>query len=358
MSLTPTFHPLCIADLRRETADCISLAFDVPAELRDVYQFLPGQYLTLRTVHDGEELRRTYSICTSPDDGELRVAIKRVPDGRFSEAVVAGLAVGGQLDVMTPMGRFGAGALANGQVYVALAAGSGITPVISILRHVLTREARSRFILLLGNRTMADIVFRQQLEDLKDRNLARLSVFHVLSREQQDLPALNGRLDGNLIRAVLPNMISPGRIDQVFICGPLGMIETAPSTLADLGVPSARVHIERFTPAENARQRKLHMVLPGAAPRAVINAIQGGRRMEFPLHGEDTLIEAATRAGLDLPYSCKGGMCCTCRAKLVEGEVNMAVNYSLEPWETAAGFVLTCQSRPTSARVTVDYDQV
>ena len=354
MSLTPAFHALRVADVRRETADCVSVAFAVPDALRDAYRFAPGQYLTLRNAGD---VRRPYSICSGLDDGELRVAIKRVPGGRFSDWATTALAIGDTLDVMMPMGRFGADALGDGQSYVAFAAGSGITPILSILRRVLAREPHSRFVLLYGNRGMADIIFRDRIEDLKDSYLSRLSVFHVLSREQQDIPVLSGRLDAALVRAVLPTMLPIGDIDRVFICGPPGLAEDLPPALRDLGIAADCIQVERFTPAPGTT------ILPppaiaGEPPRAMITAILGGARLRFPVHGNDALIDAAQRAGLDLPFSCKGGMCCTCRARLLEGTVEMATNYSLEPWELAAGFVLTCQARPTSAQVVVDYDQV
>lgn len=357
MSLSPTFHNLRIADIRAETADCVSIAFAVPDALREAYRFSPGQYLTLRTMRQGEELRRPYSICTAPADVDLRVAIKRVPGGRFSGWATTELAVGSTLDVMTPMGRFGADILADGQTYLALAAGSGITPVMSILRHVLTQEPHSRFILLLGNRGIADIIFRNQIEDLKDSHLARLSVLHILSREQQDLPVLNGRLNAQVLQTLLPTLAPSNRIDHVLICGPQDMADALIPALGSLGIPENRIQTERFTQAPGAVPTRKPDVA-GAPARAVVTAILGGTQLNFPVHGDEALIDAAQRAGLDLPFSCKGGMCCTCRAKVVDGSVEMATNYSLEPWEIAAGFVLTCQSRPTSTRVTVDFDQV
>ena len=357
MSLTPAFHPLRIADVRRETADCVSIAFTVPDALRDTYRFSPGQYLTLRTFRDGEELRRPYSICAAPGDNDLRVAIKRVPGGRFSTWATTALTIGDMVDVMTPMGRFGANILGDGQTYVALAAGSGITPIMAIMHNVLAQEPRSRFGLLLGNRGIADIIFRDQIENLKDSYLARLSVFHILSREQQDLPTLNGRLDAGLMRAVLPTLVPIRSIDHVLLCGPQDMSDALIPALRDLGIAPDRIQTERFTPEPGAPGIRPPPITD-STPRAIVTAILGGTQEKFPVHGDDALIDAAQRAGLDLPFSCKGGMCCTCRAKILDGTVEMAANYSLEPWEISAGFVLTCQSRPTSARVTVDYDQV
>lgn len=354
----PGFHALRIADARRETAESITLAFGIPEPWRDAYRFTPGQYLTLRATIDGGDIRRSYSICAGLDDAELRVAIKILPGGRFSTWAARTLKVGDTIDVMTPMGRFGTGALRDGKTYVALVAGSGITPVLSILKTVLAREPRSRFYLFYGNRSVADIMFRATLENLKDKYLARLSVFHVLSREQQDVPALTGRLDAPRLRALMPAMPAVACIDQVFVCGPLAMIKDLPPALCDIGIDPGHIQVERFTPAPDAAARPLTQVDESASPRAIIRAIYAGRQLEFPVYGAEPLIAAAQRAGLDLPFSCQGGMCCTCRAKVLEGQVEMAVNYSLEPWEIAEGFVLTCQAQPTTAHVAVDYDAV
>jgi ring-1,2-phenylacetyl-CoA epoxidase subunit PaaE len=353
----PSFHPLSLAAVRPETADAVTLRFAVPAALRDAYRFTPGQYLTLRTTLDGAEVRRSYSICSTPDEPDLRVAVKRVEGGLFSTWACRSLRAGDVLDVMTPDGRFGLPPATGPRVVAAFAAGSGITPILSILSHGLAAEPDSRFFLFYGNRSTASIMFRGALEDLKDRYLARLSVFHVLSREQQDVPALNGRLDpaslGILLRGLLPARL----IDQALVCGPQPMIEGLGTALGDLGVPPARVHVERFTPAAGGRPRPPE-VAAAAPPAAVVTVICEGSRTDLPVAAGETIIDAATRAGRALPWSCRGGMCCTCRAKVLEGRVEMAVNYSLEPWETAAGFVLTCQSRPVTDRVVVDYDQV
>ena len=353
----PNFHDLTISDLRRETPDAVSLAFAVPAALREMYRFTPGQYLTLRAVIDGEEVRRSYSICSDLDDDELRVVIKRLASGAFSNWVNEHLRVGDALSVMTPDGRFGEPIEPGSpRTLVAFAAGSGITPVMAILKTVLRREA-GRFFLFYGNRSTADIIFREQLEDLKDRYLARLSVFHVLSREPQDLPMLNGHLDAEKVRVLMRSVVPVANVDHAFICGPQPMIEGLQDELVDLGMQRERVHVERFTPGVGGRPRPV-VVAPTAPPKAMATVISEGARFEFPVAEGEAIIDAAIRAGRSLPYSCKGGMCCTCRARLIEGRVEMAVNYSLEPWETAAGYVLTCQSRPVTDRVVIDYDQV
>ncbi len=353
----PRFHTLTISDIRRETPEAVSLAFAVPERLRTAYRYTPGQYLTLRATIDGEEVRRSYSICSGLDDGELRVVIKRLAGGAFSNWANEHLRVRDTLSVMTPDGRFGVPIEPGSRrTLVAFAAGSGITPVMAILKSVLHREA-GRCFLFYGNRSTADIIFREQLEDLKDRHLARLSVFHVLSREQQDIAMLNGHLDAAKIGVLMRSVAPVASVDHAFVCGPQPMIEGMQQALADLGMASERVHVERFTPGIGGRPRPV-VVAPTAPPKAIATIISEGARFEFPVAEGEAIIDAAIRAGRSLPYSCKGGMCCTCRAKLVEGKVEMAVNYSLEPWETEAGYVLTCQSHPVTEQVVIDYDQV
>ena len=354
----PRFHRLQVREKRQETGDAVSLTFDVPDELAPLYRFAPGQYLTLRTTLDGEEIRRSYSICAGPDEA-LRVAVKRVEDGRFSAWAVASLNPGDRLDVMTPTGRFGiAFAPDAARNVVAFAAGSGITPVLSILRGVLAREPRSRFFLFYGNRATAEIMFRTEIEELKDRFLQRLSVFHVLSQEEQDVPVLNGRLDAAKARLLLTHVVPAAAVDHVLLCGPTGMIETLEPALAGLGIPAERIHIERFVSAEGGTPRPRARPVADAAPHALATIIADGKRREVPVAVGEAVLDAALRAGLDLPFACKGGMCSTCRARLVEGNVEMAQNFSLERWELEAGYVLTCQSRPTTPVVVVDYDQV
>ncbi len=354
---TPRFHRLAVADARRETADAVSVTFAIPPELAAHYAFRAGQYLTLRTQLDGEEIRRSYSICSGEDDGELRIAIKQQEGGLFSAWAQQALRPGVEIDVMTPTGRFGAAPVAAGQVHVAFAAGSGITPVLSIMRSVLSRQADSRFFLFYGSRATHDILFRGALEDLKDRFLGRLSVFHVLSREQQDIDVLNGRLEPDKLRQLLRSVLGGAPIGAAYVCGPLGMIEGVEAALAEAGVSPGQVHVERFTSVMSGRPRPAPVIPPDAEPYAVATLIADGKRSDVPVAEGEAVLDAALRAGLDLPFACKGGMCSTCRAKVLEGAVEMAVNYALEPWETNAGFVLTCQSRPTTPRVVIDYDQ-
>jgi len=356
LNIRPRFHTLRVADVRRETAECVSVAFVVPDALASSYRFTPGQYLTLRTVIDGEEVRRSYSICAAPEEAELRVAIKRLDNGAFSAWAHASLRAGMSLDVMTPDGRFGIPVdEGSRRTLVAVAAGSGITPILSILGTALARE-KGRFFLLYGNRSTASIMFRERLEDLKDRYMARLSVFHVLSREQHDVALLNGRLDSEKVGLLLDRLV-PAPVAHALLCGPQPMIEGLLAPLrARFG--ASRVHVERFTPGEGGRPPPLKRAPVLAAPVARATIVAEGVRREVDVAAGEAVLEAGIRAGLNLPFSCRGGMCCTCRARIVEGTAEMAVNYSLEPWEIAAGFILTCQARPTSPRLVVDYDAV
>lgn len=351
MSLS-LFHRLRISDRRQETAEAVSLAFEIPEALREVFRFRPGQYLTLRCRIGGEEVRRAYSICSAD---EVRVAVKHVPGGVFSGHANTVLRAGDEIEVMAPEGRFGHAAdPAGAGVYLGAAAGSGITPVLSILSSILAVEAGSRFVLLYGSRNTAGILFRSELEDLKDRYLDRLVVVHALSREAQDVSALNGRLDGVKLRELVPGLVEAGAVAQAFVCGPGGMMEEVPGVLAELGVAAERIQVERFAAVGVGRVR----AVVDEAAVAVATVIHDGASRDVRVAEGETVLDAALRAGLDLPWSCHGGMCSTCRARVTEGGVRMAVNFSLEAWETEAGYALTCQAHPTTARLVVDYDHI
>src|ERR1700759_3731202 len=355
----PRFHRLAVNDLKRETPDAVSMTFAIPGELAEDYAFAPGQYLTLRTTMDGEEVRRSYSICSSPDDRELRIAVKKVDGGAFSSWALDELKPGDELDVMTPTGRFGvAHAPDQARVYVGFAAGSGITPLLSILKGVLAREPHSRFFLFYGNRSTSSMLFLEELEELKDRFMQRFSLFHVISGEEQDIPILHGRLDGEKVRVLLRSLVPAASVDHVFICGPMGMSEDIEATCREIGIAEDRIHVERFVSGLGGKPRPKAVIAPSAPPKAFASLIIDGKRRDVPVAEGEAILDAALRAGMDLPFACKGGMCSTCRAKLVEGKAEMDVNYSLEPWELNAGFVLTCQAKPVSDRVVVDYDHV
>jgi ring-1,2-phenylacetyl-CoA epoxidase subunit PaaE len=350
------FHPLMIADVRRETPEAISIGFAVPEHIRDDFTFTSGQYLTLRTKLGGEEVRRSYSICSGMDEGELRVAIKRLDGGLFSSFANAQLKPGDTIEVMPPDGRFGVTPEAAAErTYVGFAAGSGITPIFSIVKSVLTREPRSHFILFYGNKSSASIMFKDELDDLKDRFVERLSVHHILSREMQDVDVLHGRLTGDKVPALIRTAGGITSVDHVFLCGPLAMIEEVGATLVSLGLPGARIHREIFTTDTPPRAIK-PIALPEAREEVSLSIQIDGALHRLAMRKDETVLEAAERHEVDLPYSCRGGMCCTCRARLLEGAGAMDQNFSLEPWEQEAGFVLTCQFRPSTERIALDYD--
>ncbi len=338
-------------DVRAETGEVVSVAFDVPRSLAQLYRYTPGQHLTLRRSFNSEEVRRSYSICSGLNDGELRVAIKRVPGGRFSEWVHAELRPGMCLDVMTPAGRFTTQLdSARQRHYLALAVGKGITPIMALVKSVLECEPRSRFTLIYGNRATPLILFRDQLADLKDRYLDRFQLVHVLSGQYQDVPLFNGRLDAERLRALAATLISLSSLDEVFICTPQDTTQALRAALRELGVPDEAVHFELFGTA--------HVTPPKATAAAghQLSVIARGVRTDLDVGADTTVLEAGLAAGLDLPFSCRDGVCATCRAHLDEGEVRMAANYALEPWELERGFILTCQSRPATRRIVVDYD--
>lgn len=365
MSLTPqasrTFHKLRIASATPETEEALTLTFNIQPELLPTFAFHPGQYLTLRTTVQGEELRRSYSICSGPGQ-PLRIAIKRVEDGRFSTWAHEALIPGHEIDVLPPAGRFILPPATTPRSILAIAAGSGITPILAILKSVLHAEPASQAALLYGSRTTASILFRDELEALKDKHLDRLSLLHVLSREQQDIPTTSGRLDGPKLAAILPSLYPGPLPDLAFLCGPGPLIQTATAALMAAGLPPSRILTERFS-VEGEPQRKSTRRL-AATPRATAVAhatariIADGVSTLVPVAENEPILDAALRAGLDLPYSCRAGMCSTCRARVIEGAVTMDVNYGLEPWETTQGYVLTCQAHPTSPHITIDYDHV
>ena len=346
------FHRLRVADVRRETDECVSVSLAVPDELADEFRFAPGQYLTFRTTVDGGEVRRSYSLCTAPGDGELRVAVKQVPGGVFSSYVADAVRPGVELEVMGPEGRFTPAPDPKPHRHVVgVAAGSGITPVLGIVRHVLATEPTARVTVLYGNRTASSIVFREQLADLKDAYLDRLRVLHVLSRESTEIPLFSGRIDAAKVRTLLHTVLDADDVDEVFVCGPQEMSVAVRAALLEAGVDAHRVHVELFG-------------TPTPPPPPPTDPAAGDVRAKVVLHGltrevdvapGETILDAGRRAGLDLPWSCAAGVCATCRAR-VDGEVDMAVNHALEPWELTAGYRLTCQSRARADDLVVDYD--
>lgn len=359
----PHFNALKIVDVAPETRDAITVLFEVPPALRSDYQFQQGQFLTLKAEVNGEELRRSYSICTPVHryqrDGELRVAIKRVSDGRFSNWANDNLQAGQELDVMTPDGRFFAPLKASqSKHYVGFAGGSGITPMLSIIATTLHEEPDSSFTLVYGNRSTASIMFVEALEALKNQFLERLRLVHILSDEPQDVPLFNGLLDRTKCDELLQQLVPAGSIDHAFICGPQAMMDAAEGALLDAGVNANRISIERFGTPNPSGAPPRAAVLDETARGADVTIISDGvsRHVHVPFDGP-AILDAGLLKGANLPFACKGGVCCTCRARVLEGEVSMDKNYTLEQWEMDKGFVLTCQAHPVSDKVVVSYDE-
>jgi ring-1,2-phenylacetyl-CoA epoxidase subunit PaaE len=354
------FHPLAIKEVRQETEDCVSLAFDVPDELKETFKFQQGQSLTIRTQLNGEEVRRTYSLCSSPLDKEWRVAVKKVEGGAFSSFANTQLKKGDVLEVMPPVGKFFTPLNpAQQKHYVAIAAGSGITPILSIINTTLRTEPNSSFTLVYGNRTRASIIFKEELEALKNKFMHRFTLHHILSREQPDAPIYYGRIDQPKCELLFSRLINIKNIDEYFICGPEELIFCVRDFLLQKGIDKNYIHFELFTiPGERSSVAKpLAVDKKDEGPRSNISVKLDGLLFDFELGMKgQSILDAALAQGADLPYACKGGVCCTCKAKLVEGQVEMEVNYGLEQDEIEQGFVLTCQSRPLTPRVVVDFD--
>lgn len=358
------FHTLTVGAVRRLTADSIEVTLAVPEELRDDYDYAPGQYVALRTDHatPGSELRRSYSICQAPRPGELRVAIKRDVGGVFSTWANEHLEPGMQLDVMSPQGTFTTDlATAEGKHFATIAAGSGITPVMALVRTILGGTSRATFSLVYSNRTSLDVMFLEELADLKDRYRHRLALHHVLSREERTSKLLSGRLDEDKLEGILTDLVPPETVDEWFLCGPFDLVETCRKRLEVAGVDPRAVHFELFTtgrPDRPAGSEARPVERTVNANAATIAFTLDGRtsNVVMPEPGVESILNAALRVRPDVPFACAGGVCGTCRAKVTTGSVRMTENYALEPEEIDAGYVLTCQSHPTSADVTVDYD--
>lgn len=356
------FHSLEVTEIHQETADSIVVGFAIPPSLREEFRFAHGQYVTLKLTVNGEELRRSYSICSSPlDVDHFRIAVKRVPNGRASTQLVEKLRAGMRVEVMTPMGNFTT-ALdpAQARHFVAFAAGSGITPILSILNTVLRTEPRSRFTLFYGNTDQDRIIFRKRLEELKSAHGDRLSVFHILTKGMDEDALFNGRITKDKAITLLKRFVSDGLDKEFFICGPEQMMVNVSEALEGSGVDKKHIHIELFTtPVTSDAKRPPEAAGPGAfTGTAQVKVILDGREhlLQVPAKG-DALLDVALDAGLDVPFACKGAVCCTCKARVLEGQVEMAMNYALTDEEVADGYVLTCQTHPRSAHVVVDYDQ-
>jgi len=357
------FRTLTIEDIRRETSECVSVAFTIPAAYREEFRFVQGQNITLRTRMGGEEVRRSYSICSSPLESELRIAIKKVPGGVFSTWANEQLAPGHQIDVLPPSGRFNTELRpGNRKHYLAFAAGSGITPVLSLIKTTLAVEPESHFTLVYGNRNRLSIVFREELEALKNRYIARFSLYHILSREEMDIPLYQGRIDVAKCAELCGRLIDLGSVDEVFLCGPEQMIFSVKDWLDSQGMERKKIHFELFHTLDSATsiQRPAipdvkAAIRQGRISQVTIRLDGMSHSFDLPFDGPPVL-EAALSDGVVLSFVCKGGVCSTCRAKLLEGKVEMDNNYALEADELEAGYILTCQSHPQSEKVVIDFD--
>ena len=358
------FHPLAVKRVTPDAAGSAAITFQIPRELKNEFDFRAGQFLTLRATLDGQELRRNYSICSSHQhylaSGEVDVGIKPMEGGLFSRWAVQSLQPGSVVDVMPPDGRF-TPRVAGARHRVGFAAGSGITPILSIMATTLADEPESRFTLVYCNQRSNTIMFNETLQDLKDKYPARVTLVHLLSRQPQEVALLHGRLDEAKVKELLDSLLPASSIDEAFICGPEAMIEGTERALEAAGVSADRIHAERFIPPGGAAPvRKLVEAVKRLVPAGhahQLDVVLDGKTHHLSMGPQDRVLDAALDSGLDLPYSCKGGVCCTCRARVLEGKVEMEKNFTLEQWEMDKGFVLTCQSRPLTPKVVVSYDE-
>lgn len=355
--MTPKFHALTVKEVRQETEDSVSIAFKIPVDLQELYQYLSGQYLTLRATINGEEVRRSYSLCSAPHENEWRVAVKQVENGKFSTYANTVLKAGDTLDVMTPMGNFSIAPnpISNRSI-VLFAAGSGITPIISIAKTILTQEPLSDVTLFYGNKTISSIIFREEIEGLKNEYMDRLRLVHILSRENLGTPLLKGRIDVEKTNQLFKVFLADDTPEQVYICGPEQMTLDVKESILANGLDSKSVHLELFTSSDAVKAKPVEKY-EGPQIGSNVSVILDGDQFDIFLESDgENILDAATKAGADLPYACKGGVCCTCKAKIIEGKARMDVNYALEPDEVAAGYILTCQSHPMSDKLVVSFD--
>ena len=359
--MSVTFHPLRVRAVQPDTAEAVIVSFDVPEELRPVFGFTQGQYLTLRKEIEGQDLRRSYSICAGVDDGDLRVGVRKVKGGVFSNWINEHLQPGDTISVMAPQGRFFVPIEPEAQRHhLGIAGGSGITPILSIMKTVLAREPRSRFTLIYGNRSLKSTMFKEELEDLKDRYMTRLVLHHVFSDEHTDATINMGLVDRDKVGEFLRTLVPAQAVDHAFVCGPFQMNDEAEAALLAAGVPEESIHIERFGIAQQAGQvgAVVHETKPGDAEIARVTIIRDGLKREFVFSKDQpSILDAASAAGLEVPFSCTSGVCGTCRARCVEGAVRMERNFALDKKEIAAGFILTCQAHPTTEKVVLSFDE-
>ncbi|HGV3502809.1 1,2-phenylacetyl-CoA epoxidase subunit PaaE [Providencia sp. SKLX074055] len=348
------FHRLSIAAIERDTPDAVAVTFDIPDALREQYRYRPGQHLTLKALINGENLRRCYSICSSPDEETLKIGVKAIYEGRFSNFINQQLNVGDSLDVMIPQGQFGYQPETHTHAhYLAVAAGSGITPLLSIIKATLQTELKSHFVLIYGNRNSRSVMFKESISDLKNRFAERFQVLYLFSQELQDSELLSGRISQQQLLALGNTLLNFKQFDHAFICGPESMMDEVHDTLVSYGIPKEFVHTERF----NTSRAKFKPTAAKSNETRQVSIHLDGRTLNISMDSQDdSILDAALRQGADLPYACKGGVCATCKCKLRSGEVEMGVNYSLEPDQIADGYILSCQAWPKGDGVVLDFD--
>jgi ring-1,2-phenylacetyl-CoA epoxidase subunit PaaE len=353
------FYSLTVAHVKQETRDAIAIQLAVPHALRESFRFTQGQHLTLRAMINGEDLRRSYSICSAVQDEALRIAIKRTPGGAFSTWANDTLKPGAVIDVMPPMGHFNVPINAdNRKAYIGVAAGSGITPMLSIVKTTLEAEPRSRFTLVYGNRSSSSVIFREELTELKDLYRERLNLVYVMSREQQDIELFNGRITREKCDRLFESWIRVADHDVAFVCGPESMMREVSDALQAHGMPKDCIKVELFAASIPKHQHKPQARAISGRQECEVTLVIDGTHRNFTMEKDkESLLDAGLKQGIDMRYSCKGGVCSTCRAKVTEGKVEMDVNFALEDYEVARGFVLTCQSFPVTDRVVIDFDQ-
>jgi ring-1,2-phenylacetyl-CoA epoxidase subunit PaaE len=352
------FHSLKVAEIVPETAEANSIRFEIPPELREEFAFKAGQHLTLRTIIGGEEIRRNYSLCTAPNDSDWMVTVKRIGAGLFSNWVGDQLRAGDTVEVMVPHGSFTTDFVpARSRHLVGIAGGSGITPVMSLIKTLLREEPNSRFTLLYGNRDSSSVIFLETLAGLKDKHLGRFEIYHFLDQEEQDIELFNGMLNRERVEEAITALVPDAPVvDAWFICGPGPMMDAAEAALLDRNIPKDRIHIERFTadrPTEAIAREMAQLQTQAEGLRVAVTLDGRTRRVPF---SQGNILDSARAAGLPAPFACKAGVCATCRAKVTKGKVEMAVHYGLTDEEVADGYVLTCQSVPVGDGVAVDYD--
>lgn len=356
-----SYHPLTIAELRPEGSDAVCVALDVPDELRDTFKFEPGQHIGVRATIDGQEVRRTYSICSAKGERHLRIGVRLQERGSMSGHLGGKLRVGDKLEVLPPTGRFFLTPDPKAtRLYCAFASGSGITPILGIIKNILEHEPASRFLLFYGNRTTASVMFAEELLALKDLYPQRLSLYFLMSREPQDVELFNGRIDAAKVGVLGRELFDARGIDAYFLCGPDTMIDSVREGLVALGVEQAKIHSEHFTSdaKKEVRLKPDPQEVSTQKEQTQVTVVMDGRRRSFAMGNDGaTVLDAAEQAGLELPYSCRAGVCSTCRTRVVRGAVTMMTNYALEPWEVEAGYVLCCQALPASPELELTYDE-